>query len=103
MEQANDTAFLTKGNDVVFVPRRLFLAIIVVENVPPTHRVCALATLRTVTPAALPVVSSVSVVVLSCALLVGVCVCQVERMLVTVIGKHKLHYWNLLDQLLLMS
>lgn len=28
---------------------------------------------------------------------------QVEKVLVKVIGKHKLHYWNLLDQLLLMS
>ncbi|CAM9770841.1 unnamed protein product, partial [Ectocarpus sp. 6 AP-2014] len=28
---------------------------------------------------------------------------DVERVLVKVIGKHKLHYWNLLDQLLLMS
>jgi len=28
---------------------------------------------------------------------------QVEKVLVKVIGKHKLHYWNLMDQLLLMS
>ncbi|CAM9538449.1 unnamed protein product [Scytosiphon promiscuus] len=28
---------------------------------------------------------------------------DVERVLVKVIGKHKLHYWNLMDQLLLMS
>lgn len=30
-------------------------------------------------------------------------VVQVEQILVKVIGKHKLHYWNLLDQLLLLS
>ncbi|CAM9469776.1 unnamed protein product [Choristocarpus tenellus] len=28
---------------------------------------------------------------------------QVESMLVKIIGKHKLHYWNLMDQLLLMK